>query len=280
MTTLVVSDLDRTLIYSPSALMLPFADDQVPPLLTVEVIEGRPHSFLTLTAAQQLCAISRMVDFAPITTRTVAQYRRVRFPGVRHRFAITSNGGNILIHGEPDQEWNRRVCRDIDRCAATLAEVCAELSVRAHDRWALKRRVGDGLFCYLVIDPSRMPDDFLPGWRQWCADRGWQVSMQGRKIYAIPEPLNKERALAEVSARLGATRVLAAGDGALDAGFLAAADEGMRPPHGELAALDWQHPTVRVGSRSGVLAADDIVEWFAADVGLPPADREFSGGHL
>ena len=92
---------------------------------------------------------------------------------------------------------------------------------------------------------------------------GWRVSVQGRKIYAVPQPLTKERAMLAIADRIGARRVLAAGDGALDAGFLAAADAGIRPPHGELAELDWKHPSVVIGDRPGVLAADDITSWFA-----------------
>ena len=66
-----------------------------------------------------------------------------------------------------------------------------------------------------------------------------------------------------IADRIGARWVFAAGNGALDAGFLAAADAGMRPPHGELAELGWKHPSVVIGDRPGVLAADDITSWFA-----------------
>ena len=40
--TMVASDLDRTLIYSPSALQLPTTDEEAPNLVSVEVLEG-PH---------------------------------------------------------------------------------------------------------------------------------------------------------------------------------------------------------------------------------------------
>ena len=34
----------------------------------------------------------------------------------------------------------------------------------------------------------------------WCAPRGWAVSLQGRKVYAVPRPLTKSAAAAEVRA--------------------------------------------------------------------------------
>jgi hypothetical protein len=265
---LVVSDLDRTLIYSASALQLPDADTDAPTLICAEVLDGRPHSFLTLAAARRLAEIAATATFVPTTTRTMAQYRRVRFPGVHPTYAITSNGGNILVDGQPDEQWHRSTASAIADCDVTLAEVRAELKRRTQGAWALKRRVGDDLFCYLVVEPTAMPDDFIALWTTWCADRGWRVSVQGRKIYAIPNPLTKERAMLAVGRRVMADRIVAAGDGALDAGFLSAADAGIRPPHGELATLRWQHPGVEISPRPGVLAADDITSWFAGQVGL------------
>ena len=271
--TMIASDLDRTLIYSSAALQLPFADEMAPNLLSVEVLDGRPQSFLTLTASRTLADLARAATFVPTTTRTMAQYRRVRFPGVLPRYAITSNGGNILIDGEPDADWHRLTAAAIGEYDTDLTEVKRELKRISSDEWTLKRRVGDDLFCYIVVEPTRMPDDFAESWSTWCGDRGWRVSVQGRKIYAIPQALTKERAMAAVADRVGAHRVLAAGDGALDAGFLAAADAAIRPPHGELAASNWQHPGVEVSGRPGVLAAEDITDWFASQLLLPAAAR-------
>ncbi len=274
---MLACDLDRTLIYSPSALQLSTVDEQAPNLLSVEILEGRPHSFTTLTASRRLAELSSAATFVPTTTRTIVQYRRVRFPGVEPDFAITSNGGNILVGGVPDANWQRSTASAIAECDASLGEVRHELRSRSHDDWVIKRRVGDDLFCYVVVDPLRMPDDFVDSLTSWCNERGWQVSVQGRKVYVIPQPLTKERAVLAVAGRIGTSRLLAAGDGALDAGFLAAADAGFRPPHGELAGLNWRHPTVTVGNRPGVLAADDITSWLIEQLPMASAASAKSG---
>jgi hypothetical protein len=267
-TTVVASDLDRTLIYSGSALQLPGTDAEAPSLLSVEVLEGRPHSFMTVSTAQRLQRIAAAATFVPTTTRTVAQYQRVRLHGIAPRFAVTSNGGNILIDGVPDLDWNAGLHQAVVSGGVTLDQVKAELKARSDPEWMLKRRTGDELFCYAVVEPALLPADWVHEWRAWCAERGWVVSMQARKIYAIPAGVSKEAALQEVCRRAGAGRMLASGDGALDAGFLAAADAGIRPPHGELATMNWQHPTVRVTERAGVLAADDMTTWYAGELGL------------
>lgn len=264
--TLVASDLDRTLIYSPAALQLPMPDEQAPTLIAVEVLDGRPHSFMTERACVLLRSLADKAMFVPTTTRTVSQFRRVRFLGVQPEWAVTSNGGNLLHHGVPDAEWNEGVLAAIESAGADLAAVRRELRDRADGDWVLKRRVADELFCYLVVELEAMPTGFLAGWRDWCADHGWQVSVQGRKIYSIPRSLSKEAALAEVTARVQSTRVLAAGDGALDAGFLSAADAAIRPPHGELHQLGWSIDGLTVGDRPGVLAGEAILDWFLAQV--------------
>src|SRR3954451_21371918 len=103
--TMIASDLDRTLIYSASALQLPTVDEESPNLISVEILDGRPHSFMALAASSRLTEVAALATFLPITTRSVAQYRRIRFPGITPTYAITSNGGNILVDGIADDRW-------------------------------------------------------------------------------------------------------------------------------------------------------------------------------
>ena len=90
--------------------------------------------------------------------------------------------------------------------------------------------------------------------------------MQGRKIYALPAALTKEAAIAEVRSRVGGTRLMAAGDGALDAGMLAMADD-RDPARARRIVRDrLGAPHVRVTANVGVLAGEEIVRWFGAQL--------------
>lgn len=93
----------------------------------------------------------------------------------------------------------------------------------------------------------------------WADERGWTVSLQGRKIYAVPKPLRKSAALAEVVRRTGVQQVLAAGDSLLDADLLMAADAGWTPGHGELADTGWTAPHVSALGTAGVAAGEEIL---------------------
>ncbi|MGX2997429.1 HAD family hydrolase [Streptomyces sp. JNUCC 64] len=256
---LVASDLDRTLIYSAAALGLRMPDAEAPRLLCVEVYEGKPLSYLTETAAGLLAELARTTHFVPTTTRTVEQYRRIHLPGPAPRYAICANGGQILVDGEPDPDWQRAVVDRIATECAPLDEVRAHLSRTADPAWLLKDRVADGFFAYLVVERALLPDQWVKDLAVWAGHRGWTVSLQGRKIYAVPRPLTKSAAMREVVRRTGATRVLAAGDSLLDADLLLAADRAWRPGHGELADEGWLAPRLTALPEKGVTAGERIL---------------------
>lgn len=265
-TALISSDLDRTLIYSRR-----FFDTEPFGATCVETLDDEQISFMTaaaITALQQLA--SRQV-VVPATTRTVAQYQRIALPGGPYRFAVTSNGGTILVDGQPDPGWSATMTAAVAASAITLEEVLAALHTRISDTWVHSVKTAEDLFTYLVVEEATMPADFVCSWQDWCAPRGWKVSQQGRKVYTVPRALCKSHAVQEVRRRLTATGelaadapVLAAGDGALDAELLLAADAAIRPSHGELHTMGWQTDGLTVTAVRGARAAEEILAWFHA----------------
>jgi hypothetical protein len=256
--SLVASDLDRTLIYSAAALGLTMPDAQAPRLLCVETYRHAPLSYMTETAAELLTELAAQAVFVPTTTRTREQYRRVRLPGPPPAYAVCANGGHLLVDGESDPDWQAEVRRRLTGCAP-LAEIRDHLRRSTDPAWLLKERVAEDLFAYLVVDRAALPDTYVKELTAWARPRGWTVSLQGRKIYAVPGPLTKSAAVAEVARRTGAERVYAAGDSLLDADFLGAADAGWRPGHGELADAGWNAPHIVALPERGVAAGERIL---------------------
>ncbi|GAA3797431.1 HAD family hydrolase [Streptomyces phyllanthi] len=262
MAVLVASDLDRTLIYSPTALALTMPDARAPRLLCVEVHESRPLSFMTETAAGLLTDLGDAAVFVPTTTRTRKQYQRINLPGPAPEYVICANGGHILVDGVTDRDWHARVtARLADECAP-LEEIRDHMAATADPAWVRKHRVAEDLFAYLVVERELLPEDWVKELAVWAENRGWTVSLQGRKIYAVPKPLTKSAALREVARRTGAELTLAAGDSLLDADLLLAADRGWRPGHGELAEAGWAAPAVTALPERGVLAGERILREF------------------
>ncbi|MFG3493940.1 HAD family hydrolase [Streptomyces sp. NPDC047928] len=261
---LIASDLDRTLIYSTAALALTAADAEAPRLLCVEVYQGKPLSYVTEAAATILEELARTAAFVPVTTRTREQYQRIQLPCPQPRYAICANGGHLLVDGVSDPGWRAAVeARLADECAS-LAEVRAHLLAAADPAWLLKERVAEDLFAYLVVERALLPDGWTDELAEWADACGWTVSLQGRKVYAVPKPLTKSAAVREVARRTGAETVLAAGDSLLDADLLLAADRAWRPGHGELADTGWTAGNVEVLDDRGVAAGEEILRRFLA----------------
>lgn len=272
MTALIACDLDRTLIYSDRS----FGGESVE-RTCVEIYNGSPVSFMTIDAVAALRALAARNVVVPATTRTIAQYQRVQLPGGPFRYAVTSNGGNILVDSVADPDWSAGIAARVDDGGPPLADVIATLRSRLSDEWVQSLRVAEDLFCYLVVVEDKLPPSFLDDWSGWCANRGWVVSRQGRKIYTVPEALRKSYAVAEVRRRLidagsisDAAPLLAAGDGALDADLLSYADHSIRPAHGELHALDWRAANTVVTASSGAQAAEEILGWLSDRSASPP----------
>ncbi|MBY8877801.1 HAD family hydrolase [Actinacidiphila acidipaludis] len=256
---LVASDLDRTLIYSTAALALSMADEHAPRLLCVEVHESKPLSYMTESASRLLTELADTVRFVPTTTRTRKQYRRISLPGRPPRYAICANGGHLLVDGRTDHDWNHEMRRRLSDGCAPLEEVVAHLAATSDPDWLRKERIAEDLFAYLVVDRERLPSGWVKELGEWAEPRGWTVSLQGRKIYAVPKPLSKSAALAEVVRRTGVDQVLAAGDSLLDVDLLMAADTGWTPGHGELADSGWSAPHVTALGTVGVAAGEEIL---------------------
>ncbi|MHB9862133.1 HAD family hydrolase [Streptomyces sp. YIM S03343] len=262
MPVLVASDLDRTLIYSSAALGLTMPDPRAPRLLCVEVHESRPLSFMTETAAQLLADLGDAAVFVPTTTRTRKQYLRINLPGPEPKYAICANGGHLLVDGVTDPDWHRQVTERLADECAPLAEVCEHVENTADPLWLRKQRVAEDLFVYLVVERELLPEEWVKELAAWAEYRGWTVSLQGRKLYAVPKPLTKSAAVREIARRTGAELTLTAGDSLLDADLLLAADRGWRPGHGELADSEWTAPAITALPERGVLAGERILREF------------------
>ena len=265
MRTLIATDLDRTLIYSGRARRL---GPDVAATVCVERHDGAPSAFMTAAAAGLLARLAAREPVVPVTTRTEEQYRRVRLPGPPPRYAVVANGGVLLVDGEPDRAWSQRVAAALAD-TVPLGEVWEQLAHVCRPEFTAALRNAAGLFCYAVVRPARLPAGFVTDLAGWAAERGWRTSLQGRKLYWVPERLTKSAAVAEVAARAAAGRVLAAGDSLLDVDLLLAAERGVHPRHGELHEQGWSAPTVSCTAAAGLLAGEEVVRWFAARTMAP-----------
>ncbi|MFJ5673235.1 HAD family hydrolase [Bacillus safensis] len=247
------SDLDRTLIYSHRVLDQYAYEGEYD---LVEVLDERPLSYMSVETKKSLQTIHQSGWFIPVTTRTTAQYERITFfeQELKPEYAITTNGGCILHHGKPLEDWQAIVDERLRECMPVreMLRAISELPVAA---WVKRTRTAEGRFLYLMMKEEYLSHIPLAELKLWGEERGWQVSLQGRKLYFIPQPLNKWDAVAFLKDRLQLECVYGAGDSLLDAGLIRQSDKGFAPRHGEV--LDF-HPELEPTAASGMAAADEI----------------------
>lgn len=261
MPVLAASDLDRTLIYSKKARAALGADSRS--AVCVEVHDGKQASFVSGAAAAGLERLAAEAVLVPVTTRIVEQYRRVRLPGPPPAYAIAANGGVLLLDGEPDRAWGKQIAQELAE-SRPLDEVWEHVGHVCSPEFTEKVRNANGLFCYAVVHPHRLPEGFVADVTGWAAERGWRTSLQGHKLYWVPDRLTKSAAVLEVARRAEYDSIVAAGDSLLDVDLLLAADAGIHPRHGELFDQGWSAPNVTTTAASGIGAGEEIVSWFRA----------------
>ena len=180
-------------------------DARAPRLLCVEVHESKPLSYMTETAAGLLAELGDVADFVPDHDphpQAVPAHPPARAPPRSTRSAPTA--GTCSWTACPTPTGTRAVTARLASECAPLDEVREHLEATADPAWVRKHRVAEDLFAYLVVERELLPEDWVKELAVWAENRGWTVSLQGRKIYAVPKPLTKSAAMREVARRTGA----------------------------------------------------------------------------
>jgi hypothetical protein len=263
---LVATDLDGTVLFSERALGLDRPDPAR--LRPVDVVGAQTYGYMTDAVQAHWSRLVGTGALVPATTRSVPQYTRLRLPGPAPRYAVVCNGARLLVDGESDPGWERTVRAAMATGGAPFDEVLSAANRWGHERGFAAVRFVEDFFVYLSV---QVREDWLTGFAgevaAWCRSRGWRASLQGRKLYLLPATLDKAPAVAEVAARLGATRVIAGGDSLLDERMLRDADAAIRPAHGELHVTGYTAPNCRTTVGRGAAAGDEIMDWYAEQIG-------------
>lgn len=228
---LLFTDLDNTLIYS-------YKREIGNGKVAVEVYQGRIISYMTGYSHDTMMRIREELHIIPVTTRSISQYRRVVFgglsgenPGVsenvyRPRFALTSNGGNLLIDGEPDESWKKESLKLISSSLEQLREA-ENLLASDPDRSFEIRQVDD----FFTFTKSDRPEKTCERLSEALDSRIVSVRQNGSKVYVVPGSLDKGTAVRRFLARFNAYTgpVLCAGDSDFDVSFLSLGDRAFCP---------------------------------------------------
>lgn len=222
---LFASDLDRTLIYSKR-----FLQDSIQGLICVERgLEGKPLSYMSEDAYIKLENLISNIQFVPVTTRSLKQFKRL-WLSEKIEYAIIDNGGTILHNGEPFSAWeefinpllepNRKQFQKlVDLINTTQEDLIQEAKVI--DNCYIMAKVSHTKACKTLL--NSVLDTSL-----------WYYKILWNKLYVLPKCVSKEFALEFLVKYLGEKDTVSAGDGALDIGMLNFTTHAIIPEHGKV----------------------------------------------
>lgn len=211
------SDLDNTLIYS-------YKHDIGPDKICVEVYEGREISFMTAEWIERLKRLQDKILYVPTTTRTVEQYKRIDM-GIRTpEYALVCNGGILLIDGSPDNAWYQE---SLSRVAYAQEEMKKAINLLEQDKdRCFEVRFIEQLF---VFTKSNDPNRTVQSLCRCLNINKVDVFNNGSKVYVVPKELDKGKGVIRLKKKIGADKIIAAGDSEFDISMLLACDIGMCP---------------------------------------------------
>lgn len=208
MKILFACDLDNTLIHSHKKFR---AGD-----ICVELYDGHEQSFIAPRALALLKQIAAQVLFVPVTTRSIAQYRRIFWTeDFCPRYAVVANGAYLL---------------DGDRQEIFLHD---EIFPYADELETMREKFSDdeNFNICRIVDESflflRCRDEIDAATLTFATRL--TVQHTGKKIYLFPPALTKGNALRRLKEKFSPTKIFAAGDSEIDLPMLAAADVAFAP---------------------------------------------------
>lgn len=202
--TIFASDLDNTLIYS-------YKHDIGSQKRNVELYQSREISFVTDKTFLLLQKVSQKMLFLPVTTRSIEQYKRIDFGIGEIKYALTCNGGVLLVNGEKDLDWYNESLKIVNPCLDELKKGISILENAPSRKFEI--RFIENLF---VFTKCENPEKILETLREKLDTNLLEAFNNGEKIYILPKSLSKGNAVQRFKRYINADFVISAGDSEFD----------------------------------------------------------------
>ena len=241
------TDLDNTMIFSHRRV-IGFEDK----LYCVEYYNGRPVTYMTYSSIEMLKHLMSKIFIIPVTTRSITQFKRIEFFSSTE-YAIVDNGGVIIHDGIVYPEWSNYIQSilkeyDLDGTCEIFCNLPGLIS---------PPKIVDGKFLFAKSDEIDMCRKYL---EDKLDSKIWQVSFQGKKIYAIPNEITKGNALRFICENLLPDNqlIVSAGDSNLDISMLDYSHYSIIPNDSNLSTQNI-NGYIKLGD--GIHTADEILKF-------------------
>ncbi|MCJ7688993.1 MAG: HAD hydrolase family protein [Clostridiaceae bacterium] len=263
------SDLDSTLIYSARHCELIDSEKLFP----VDFYNNSNCSFITSSIQHKLEHINESMLFIPVTTRSPDQYKRMKYfyDVIKPKYAVVANGGIILKDGIELKSWSDISSTKLKGLVPVkdMIELC---SFFLQMDFVKSYKTCEDLFIYSIMDVDKLANatskgqidlNYLEILRSFCGSYNYSVSKQGKKVYIVPNCINKYDPIKYIMKLENINTLLSAGDSLLDYPMIKHSNFGIIPSHGELLLsppVENFADTVYVTNESGIFAGEEILD--------------------
>ena len=208
------TDLDSTMIFS-------YKHDIGADKRNVEIYQGREISFVTEKTYELMKKVKEKVLFVPTTTRTVEQYERIDLGIGTPQYALTCNGGVLLVDGMEDEAWYQESKRLVAYAVEEMQKAMEWLL--QDERTTFEVRFIKELFVFTKCD------NLVAELRELLDTSLVDVFNTGIKVFVVPKKLSKGSALARFRDRVESEYIIAAGDTEFDISMFEEAEIAIAP---------------------------------------------------
>lgn len=218
--------MDNTIIYS-------YKHDIGPDKICAEIYQDREISYITAKTRALLEKVVQSVVMVPTTTRTIEQYNRIDLGVGRFKYVLACNGGVLLVDSEEDADWYNESVRLISASSEEMLK--AKDLLESYEDRIFELRYIKELFLFTKCNE---PENAVSYLQTRLDESKVDVFNNGVKVYVVPKKLDKGTAIRRLKEKLGAQKVIAAGDSEFDIPMLKAADYGIAPESLGMQAVD------------------------------------------
>ena len=187
--------------------------------LCVERLDGKEQGFLSARTPALLERVNGGCLFVPVTTRSVAQYKRIQWPeGCVPKYAVAANGGILLVDGESDEAWLQASREIVDPWRGEMERMLVVLEAAGMSR---VQSIIDEMFLFAACNNAEEAQALKAHFE---GETTLTVELTGRKVYFFPAPLHKGAALLRLKERFAPDFTFSAGDSPIDVPMLRVAD--------------------------------------------------------
>lgn len=193
------SDLDNTLIYSHRTT---FSTEKV----VVELLNDRVQSYMTKATYVFLKNMS--LDFVPVTTRSIEQYKRIFIfeKDIKVKHALVCNGAVLLNNGVIDVDWLNET-KNLAKNEINTLNIIRK-SLKGYDIKDV-----EGVMIYFA---SEQPEKIANELRRKYEYTNIYVGFDKRKVYLVPRSINKGNAIVRYCNRFFVEKTISSGDSDFD----------------------------------------------------------------